>query len=224
MSGGWKALVLPWLVAASPQSLPPSSHGLFCVLFSLFMGPSTGHLRLDIGLIQTIQNDLFIYRSLMTLIQFPFPNKQHQQVLGVGWGYIFGTHSPPYWCGSLEFSCVPPQRPVYWPACHPYQAHRLFTQRCIFLQERWFSFLCNLWPPNKCVCPQFPVVASMRPLPREAGALPLTCRPLSAQTYWSPCQEASCCFPQKASSDCVSFTTRLQKKFICVCFNIPGAL
>ena len=88
-------------------SAPIITWPLLCPLFCSW-GPSTGHLRLDIGLIQTIQNDLFIYRCLMTLIKFPFPNKQHQQVLGVGWGYIFGGPTPPLTVRLTGFTLMSP--------------------------------------------------------------------------------------------------------------------
>ena len=65
----------PWLVAASLQSLPLSSHG-----FSIFLCPSSarllkGHFSLDLGFTQIIQDDLLALRSLITSAKTFFPNK-----------------------------------------------------------------------------------------------------------------------------------------------------
>ena len=112
--------------------------------------------------------------------------------------YLWGTHSPLDSAAHWVHFNVTSRNALYTdlPVTlikHIGCSHSVASSHC----KKGGFLSCATCDLLLVFCPRFPIVASLRPLPREAGALPLTCRPLSAQTYWSPCQEASCCFPQK---------------------------
>lgn len=86
----------PGLVATSLQSLPPTSHHLLLCL-SLRVGLLEGPLSWDLGLSQTIQDDLLISICLKTSAKtfFFFPNQVTFAGSGAqgGHGHI---HGPPF--------------------------------------------------------------------------------------------------------------------------------
>ena len=203
----------------TPISAPSSMASSVSSLLS--MGPLYRTLRLDIGLIQTVQKDLFIYRCLMILIKFPFPNKQRQWVLGGGCGYIFRGPTTPLIVWLAGFTLISsPATPYILTYLSPlsntsvvHTALRLRTARNVVF------FLVQLVTSYSSSAPNFQLLPPRALFQGKLVLFLRTCRALNAQTYQSPCHDASWCFYKSFVWLC--FLHRRLQKFILCFFQHP---
>ena len=94
--------------------------------------------------------------------------------------YLWGTHSPLDSAAHWVHFNVTSRNALYTdlPVTlikHIGCSHSVASSHC----KKGGFLSCATCDLLLVFCPRFPIVASLRPLPREAGALPLTCRPLS---------------------------------------------
>lgn len=181
-------------------------------------------MRLDIGLIQTVQNDLFVYRCLMILIKFPLPNKQHQQVLGGGCGYIFRGPTTLLIVWLTGFALMSsPATPCILTYLSPLSnTSVVHTALCLPTARNVVFFLVQLVTSYSLSAPDFQLLPPHALFQGKLVLFLQTCRALNAYPYRSPCHDASWCFYK--SFICLCFLHHKCKNSSCVSFNTPGAL
>ena len=111
--------------------------------------------------------------------------------------YLWGTHSPLDSAAHWVHFNVTSRNALYTdlPVTlikHIGCSHSVASSHC----KKGGFLSCATCDLLLVFCPRFPIVASLRPLPREAGALPLTCRPLSTDIL-EPLSGGFLLFPQK---------------------------
>lgn len=139
--------------------------------------------------------------------------------------YLWGTHSPldgvTHW---VQFNVTSHATPciLTYLSCL-ISTWLVHTALHLPTARRWFFLSCATCDLLLVVCPKFPIVASMRPLQGS------WCSSSNLQT--TECTDILeplsggflLFFPQKLHLT-VFPLPQIAKKFICVCFNIPGAL